>query len=735
MKLSNYLVLLFFITFFLLTTSVLQTKDFKKKCTAIGISKKATKDGSVVTTHNNDCPDCDFRITNVPAKDWKEGSMRPIHRIHWLYPRYLEATDEEVYNNMKKKLIKNNININNMNDKDIIKESINLSYHTAQSSLINITESCPLLSYKKNELILDLSDDTDEDLSLAYSLNANNIHGQDYLRNEINNNILTSSLFSSNFSSYQNELSDNNHYLYTKPYAYIPQPSHTYSYILGVYGIQNEKGVSIAESTCGSIFAAKPIYQPGGTAVLHMETLIEIALERCDTARCAILLMGELAEKYGFTAGEFDGDQNEMNKQSINTFVHKDKSSYLSSEYREVLENGAEALVVGDKDEVWAFHIMSDETGYSAIWVAQKVKDEDLIIIANQFIIGEINENDSDNFLYSKNLFNIAKKYNFIPSNNNKKLNFRESFGLNFNEGSYGCTRRVWRVFTMASPSLLPYLSPYTDGISSIGYNKNKKIKTKTKNRKLREENEEEDKEINENENEEIIREDIKQLKRNLLTTIDTNILNEYDNNYLYFFKNSTSFLLSNYTNFLSYYYYTHLNSFLDPYPFSIQPDKPLSLSEIMRFTKDQYEGTSFSLTNGLDSGPFGDTFRHGALSKEEDNTNGVEREQFYDGLGFGRPISLWRTTYGSVTQSRSSLVPSDSNSLYDMIDEVSLPSTSSSISSTSHSQSEEVVNLLGPRIWIAPYAPHHSSFVPIYSNSLSIPSPLKYGSNCKLFS
>ncbi len=86
----------------------------------------------------------------------------------------------------------------------------------------------------------------------------------------------------------------------------IDQVPHTYAYTLGLYGIQNEKQVSFGESTCSSVFVGHPI-TAGGKAVMHMETLTEIALERCDSAVCAIKLMGELGEKYGFYGPEADG--------------------------------------------------------------------------------------------------------------------------------------------------------------------------------------------------------------------------------------------------------------------------------------------------------------------------------------------------------------------------------------------------------------------------------------------
>ena len=36
---------------------------------------------------------------------------------------------------------------------------------------------------------------------------------------------------------------------------------------------------------------------------------------------------------------------------------------------------GGEALTVVDKNEAWVFHVMGDDTGASAIWVAQRVPE------------------------------------------------------------------------------------------------------------------------------------------------------------------------------------------------------------------------------------------------------------------------------------------------------------------------------------------------------------------------
>lgn len=81
----------------------------------------------------------------------------------------------------------------------------------------------------------------------------------------------------------------------TKPIGFIPQVEQTYAYLEANYGIQNEHQLSIGESTSSAVFKALPIGQ-GGKALFCVNQLSYIALERCVSARCAVKLMGELAE-------------------------------------------------------------------------------------------------------------------------------------------------------------------------------------------------------------------------------------------------------------------------------------------------------------------------------------------------------------------------------------------------------------------------------------------------------
>jgi hypothetical protein len=61
------------------------------KCTSIGVGRLASADGSTMATHNADCLDCDFRLGKVPARDWPEGSMRPVVKFRAEYPRTGDA--------------------------------------------------------------------------------------------------------------------------------------------------------------------------------------------------------------------------------------------------------------------------------------------------------------------------------------------------------------------------------------------------------------------------------------------------------------------------------------------------------------------------------------------------------------------------------------------------------------------------------------------------------------------
>ena len=76
----------------------------------------------------------------------------------------------------------------------------------------------------------------------------------------------------------------------------IPQVRETYSYLHSAYPFMNEHGLTMGETT----ISQRRELVPSEFAIMTVEQLSAVALQRCKTAREAIALMGELAEKYGF---------------------------------------------------------------------------------------------------------------------------------------------------------------------------------------------------------------------------------------------------------------------------------------------------------------------------------------------------------------------------------------------------------------------------------------------------
>lgn len=383
---------------------------------------------------------------------------------------------------------------------------------------------------------------------------ANNIHGPEYLVGTVDTEIYP--------------------WQPLEPIFYVDQVKHTYSYTMGHYPIQNEKQLTMGESTCYTTFWSIPSYFPEGKANFNLRSLMEIAMERCETARCAITTMGEYATKYGFYALDGDGPKAES----------------------------GESLTIGDKQEMWIFHINADDTHESAVWVAQRVPDDHLAVIANQYIIGEIDLSDPDYYLASSNIFDVAIRSGLWSPDSGIPFNFLHIYGKSQGIESHGMNLRRWRAMTLAAPSQSTLFNPLTDYYATFGYGPN----------------------------------------------------------------------------------------FSQPFPFSIKPDSLMSLQDVMSIMRDNYEGTAFDLTENPIGGPFGDVIQTGGSSLKEDPEHGLNSNELKTAAFPTRAISIWRTTYSSISFARDYLP-----------DEI------------------------GGVTWIAQYAPHHSSYTPVYVSTPTVPTSL----------
>jgi len=295
----------------------------------------------------------------------------------------------------------------------------------------------------------------------------------------------------------------------------IPQPAHTFGYIHGAFGYMNDNQVALGESTIG---AQPKMENNTPTAKFDITMLTLIAMERATTAREAIKIMGELAEKYGYG-----------------------------------FTDTGEMLAVSDPNEAWIFEIMpvgplwTPQSGKpGAVWCAQRVPDDHVSVCPNESRIGEIDQKNPDYFLFSPNVVSFAVDQKLYDPKSGKPFNWKRAYSPNdlSAASTAGSRVRLWRFFDLVVPS--------------------QKISPETNNMDL---------------------------------------------------------------------------------PFSVKPEKKLSVYDVMQMTRDKCEGTMFYPARGLQGGPF-------------ENPNYLPRPFQLEGKTFNtsRIIGVNRAEYVTVTQCRGGL-------------------------------------------------------------------------------
>lgn len=149
----------------------------------------------------------------------------------------------------------------------------------------------------------------------------------------------------------------------------IPQVKHTFRFLDSAYPCLNEKQVAMGETT---ISGKDTLENPNG--MFKIEELQRIALQRASTAKEAIKIMGDLIKQYGY------GD-------------------------------AGECLTIADKDEVWIFEVFGEgKDKIGGVWAAQRIPDDEIAVSANISRISKINKKDKKNFMFSDNIFDVAKR-------------------------------------------------------------------------------------------------------------------------------------------------------------------------------------------------------------------------------------------------------------------------------------------------------------------------------------
>ena len=200
------------------------------------------------------------------------------------------------------------------------------------------------------------------------------------------------------------------------PTGQIPQVPETFGYLDGVYGIMNDHQLAIGEST---FEGRKELQNQEG--LIDCDTLTRLMLERAKTAREAIRIGGELIEQYGWN-------------------------------------DEGEALTIADTREVWVMEIVGPGKGpASAVWVAQRVPDDHVSVVANGSRIAEINLKNADYFMASKNIFKRAEELGYWDAKSGQPFSFRDAYSPE-SRTEIAATRREWRVLDLLAPSL--HLNP-----------------------------------------------------------------------------------------------------------------------------------------------------------------------------------------------------------------------------------------------------------------------------------
>jgi Dipeptidase len=168
-------------------------------------------------------------------------------------------------------------------------------------------------------------------------------------------------------------------------YRFEPTESH-YGYLWFEFpglksadAFMNEYGVCIASDMCAS---REDETVPGS---VHYEIRTSAA-RHARSARDAVKIMGAMVERYGYSSTG---------------------RSYL----------------VADRSEGWVCSIVRGKH-----WVAQRVPDDEIMVIPNYYVIGEVDLSDTENFMGSSDLIDYAVEKGWYNPQKDGRFNFRLAY-------------------------------------------------------------------------------------------------------------------------------------------------------------------------------------------------------------------------------------------------------------------------------------------------------------------
>jgi dipeptidase len=190
-----------------------------------------------------------------------------------------------------------------------------------------------------------------------------------------------------------------------------PRSSHTYAFFWMEMPGQdfadsylNENGVLVTSNSCPSKEQFGEITDGGIGYELR-----RVIAERALSARAGVELAGQMVEKWGYTGS-------------------------------------GRTYIIADKNEGWFFAVVRGKQ-----WVAQRIPDDHVAFIPNYYTIKEINLEDSENFLSSRDLIAYSERRGWYDKDKDGPFNFAKVYSSEKNLNSMSNIGRMWIGVSMLS--------------------------------------------------------------------------------------------------------------------------------------------------------------------------------------------------------------------------------------------------------------------------------------------
>ena len=226
----------------------------------------------------------------------------------------------------------------------------------------------------------------------------------------------------------------------------IPQVKETYAYFWDqcprtAYSNQfiNEWGVAFGSNACASKEdSVKEVETRGDLVKGGIGFRLRMILaERAKTAREAVMIAAQLLDKYGYRA------------------------------------SGRNLSIVGP-NEAWQLQMVRGKN-----YVARKVQDDEVAIIANTFSIREVDMNDEDNFIYSPDLIKYAIKRGWYDPKSGENFDFAKAYSPERIHKSPSNTHRAWNMARLLNKNFPLTLKQAEEGLMPVSVKPDRKLTLK----------------------------------------------------------------------------------------------------------------------------------------------------------------------------------------------------------------------------------------------------------------